>query len=57
MSSEDFDKKSNDFTETDLTRNTRLKTTNNSIMEPGYEKTERKWQYLEHKGVFFPTQY
>lgn len=57
MSSEEFDKKSVDFTETAMTRNTKLKTSTNSLMEPALEKTERKWQYLEHKGVYFPSMY
>ncbi len=57
MSSEEIDKKSVDFTETTLTRNTRIKTSNNSILDPPLENTERKWTYLEHKGVYFPAIY
>lgn len=57
MTSEEFDKKSVDFTETAMTWNTKLKTSTNSLMEPSLEKTERKWQYLEHKGVYFPNMY
>lgn len=43
MSSEEIDKKSVDFTETNMTWNTWIKTSNNSILEPPLEKTERKW--------------